>query len=87
MAKYKVKPGYCLHLPHQNFAQAGEEVDLNGELEQKVLETQGWKIEPAQPEPAAVKAQEAGAVPAPEAKEVPEPPKDRAVKKDEAQTK
>jgi len=43
MAKYQVKPGYCLHLPHQNFAQAEEEVDLNGELEPKVLETQGFQ--------------------------------------------
>jgi len=85
MATYRVKLGYCLHLPHGRFVHHGEEVDLNGELEQKVLETQGWKIELVQPEPAAVKAQ--NAAPAPETKEVPESPKDRAVKKDEAQTK
>jgi hypothetical protein len=87
MANYLVKPGYCLHLPPGRFVHPGEEVDLNGELEQKVLETQGWKIEPAQPEPAAVKPQKAGTAPVPETKEVPEPPKDRAVKKDKAQTK
>jgi hypothetical protein len=85
MTVYRVKPGYCLHLPHGRFAHPGEEVDLSGELEQKVLETQGWKIESVQPEPAAVKPQKAA--PAPKTKEVPEPPRDRAVKKDEAQTK
>jgi len=85
MATYRVKPGYCLHLPHGRFVHHGGEVDLNGELEQKVLGTQGWKIELVQPEPAAVKPQKAA--PAPETKEVPDPPRDRAVKKDEAQTK
>ena len=74
MAKYKVKPGYCLHLPYQAFAQAGEEVELGGDLEQEVLAGQGWKIEPVQAE------SEKG-----ETKEVNEPPKDRAIK--EAKTK
>jgi hypothetical protein len=85
MAIYRVKPGYCLHLPHGRFAHHGEEVDLSGELEQKVLRTQGWKVESVQPEPAAVKPQ--GAAPAPETKEIAGPPNNRAVKKDEAQTK
>jgi hypothetical protein len=46
MARYRVKPGYCLHLPHQAFAQAGEEVELSGETEKEILESQGWKIDP-----------------------------------------
>jgi hypothetical protein len=82
MTVYRVKPGYCLHLPHGRFAHPGEEVDLSGELEQKVLETQGWKVESVQPEPAAVKA-----APVPETKEIAGPPNNRAVKKDQAQTK
>ena len=51
MARYRVKPGYCLHLPHQAFAQSGEEVELAGDLEQEVLASQGWKIEPVLAEP------------------------------------
>ncbi|MBM4286902.1 MAG: hypothetical protein FJ135_01920 [Deltaproteobacteria bacterium] len=86
MAKYRVKPGYCLHLPHQNFVQAGEEADLNGELEKEILESQGWKIEPVNGEQPN-KANGPDPAPSPEAREVPEPPKDRAVKKDEAQAK
>jgi hypothetical protein len=74
MAKYRVKPGYCLHLPNHAFTQAGEEVDLAGDLEQDVLANQGWKIEPVPPESEKVKT-----------KEVTEPPKDRAIK--EAKTK
>jgi hypothetical protein len=73
VAKYRVKPGYCLHLPHQGFAQSGEEVDLAGGLEQEVLASQGWKIEPVQAEPDKGKG-----------KEVNEPPKDRAVKEAKA---
>ncbi len=87
MAKYLVKPGYCLHLPHGRFAQTGEAVDLEGELEQKILESQGWKIEAAGEEPQPAKANGPDPASAPETKEAQEPPKDRAVKKGEAETK
>lgn len=81
MAKYLVKPGYCLHLPHGRFAQAGEEVDLGGEMEKEVLEGQGWKVEPVDADAGKGKPKDTP----PEAKEVTEPPQDRAVK--EAKTK
>ena len=80
MAKYLVKPGYCLHLPHGCFAHPKEEVELSGDVEKEVLKGQGWKVmpmakpakEPKQPEP---KESEG-----PEKKEVSGPPQDRAVK-------
>ena len=50
MARYRVRPGYCLHLPHQAFAQAGEEVDLGGDMEKEILESQGCKIDPCNAE-------------------------------------
>jgi hypothetical protein len=80
MAKYKVKPGYCLHLPYQAFAQSGEEVELAGDLEQEVLAGQGWKIEPFSAEPDNEKPKDTG----PEEKKVDEPPKDRAIKEAKA---
>jgi hypothetical protein len=43
---YVVKPGYCLHLPYQRFKYSGETVDLSGDLEKKILESQRWKLEP-----------------------------------------
>lgn len=70
MARYLVKRGYCLHLPHGRYAHPGEEVDLAGELEREVLEQQGWKVELVQPQPAA-----------PEEREVDEPPRNRTIKK------
>ena len=76
MARYRVKPGYCLHLPHQAFAQSGEEVELAGDLEQEVLAGQGWKIEPVLAEPDKEKE--------PTGREVNEPPKDRAIKEAKA---
>ncbi|MBM4287556.1 MAG: hypothetical protein FJ135_05315 [Deltaproteobacteria bacterium] len=80
MARYRVRPGYCLHLPHQAFAQAGEEVELSGELEKEIIESQGWKIDPVN----------AGIDPGkpkdtrPDEKEVTEPPQDRAIKEAKA---
>jgi len=74
MAKYMVKPGYCLHLPRNVFVHPGEEVELSGDLEKEVLEKQSWKVE-CVPEPATE---------ATEAREIPEPPKDRAVKEAKA---
>lgn len=76
MTLYRVRYGYCLHLPHQAFAHAGEEVELSGGLEQEVLESQGWKIEPVSAEPDRGKTTDSG----PEPKKVTEPPQDRAVK-------
>ena len=80
MAKYLVKPGYCLHLPHGCFAHPGEEVELSGDLEKDVLKVQDWKVmpmakpakEPKQPEEYEQKG--------PEDREVAGPPQDRAVK-------
>jgi hypothetical protein len=83
MAKYRVKPGYCLHLPHQVFVQAGEEVDLGGDLEKEILESQGWKIDPVNAGIDTGKPKDNG----PEEKEVSEPPQDRAIKPKEVLTK
>jgi hypothetical protein len=58
-----------LHLPHQAFAQAGEEVELSSNLEQDILASQGWKIEAVLAEPDKGKT-----------KEINEPPKDRTIK-------
>lgn len=76
MARYRVKPGYCLHLPNQAFGQSGEEVELNGDLEQEVLASQGWKIEPVPEGAAKGQPHETGQV----EREVRRPPKDRAIK-------
>lgn len=76
MAKYKVKPGYCLHLPHERFVHPWEEVELSGELEKEVLEKQGWKVELVEPsikEKAVVEPAEAGSLE--------EPPQNRAIKR------
>lgn len=81
MAKYRVKPGYCLHLPNQAFHQSGEELDLVGDLEQEVLASQGWKIEPVLAGADKGQPHETGQV----EREVSKPPKDRAIK--EAKTK
>jgi hypothetical protein len=88
MAKYLVRPGYCLHLPHGCFAHPGEEVELSEDLEKKVLEGQGWKVmpmakpakEPKQPEPQDLEDSEPKEPEKPEDKEVAGPPRDRAVK-------
>jgi hypothetical protein len=69
MAKYKVKPGYCLHLPHARFGHPGE---------MEVLQNQGWKVEPVADEIP---------LPEPEKKAPKGPPKDRAVKPTEAETR
>ena len=78
MAKYKVKPGYCLHLPQARFGQPGEVLDLSGDLEMEVLQNQGWKVE--------VVADELP-ITEPEKKAPKGPPKDRAVKAVEAETR
>ena len=80
MARYRVKPGYCLHLPHQAFAQAGEEVELSSETEKEILESQGWKIDLCNADAGKDKPKDNG----PEEKEVTEPPQDRAVKEAKA---
>jgi hypothetical protein len=80
MARYRVKPGYCLHLPHQAFAQAGEEVELTSDLEQEIMASQGWKIDPVNADGDKGKPKDTG----PEEKEVTEPPQDRAIKETKA---
>lgn len=77
MAKYKVKPGYCLHLPHGRFAHPWEEVELSGELEKKVLEKQGWKVELVT-EPLIKEEKESEPA---EAEALEKPPQDRAIKR------
>jgi hypothetical protein len=78
MAKYQIRPGYCLHLPNNTFANPGEEVDLSGDLELEVLKNQGWKVEPVVKEIP---------LPEPEKKAPKGPPKDRAVKPTEVETR
>ena len=79
MATYRVKSGYCLHLPNQVMKQSGEEAELNGDLEKDIMDNQGWKVEPVPtPERKA---------PEPAVKAAAQPPPDRAMKKDEAKTK
>jgi hypothetical protein len=80
MARYRVRPGYCLHLPHQAFAQAGEEVDLGDDLEKEIIESQGWKIDLVNADFGKDKPKDNG----PEEKEVTEPPQDRAIKEAKA---
>jgi hypothetical protein len=80
MARYKVKPGYCLHLPHQAFAQAGEEVELSSDLEKEIIASQGWKIDPVNAGTDTGKPKDTG----PEEKEMTEPPQDRAIKEAKA---
>jgi len=72
MATYRVKPGYCLHLPNQVVKHPGEELELAGDLEKDIMDNQGWKVEPVPP------AEPKG--PEPEVKEAAQPPQDRAVK-------
>ncbi|MBW1953956.1 MAG: hypothetical protein JRI66_12910 [Deltaproteobacteria bacterium] len=91
MPKYRVKPGYCLHLPYGRFAHPGEEVELSGQVEAEILAQQGWKVqkvmEPPVQEPQSKPEPEAEAEtePEPEAEAeteaVEKPPKDRAVKR------
>ena len=83
MSKYRIRPGYCLHLPNHAFAHPGEEVDLSGDLEQEVLGNQGWKVYPAPSEPDLDLPKVSG----PEAQEVDKPPKDRAIKKAKVDTR
>jgi hypothetical protein len=83
MAKYLVKPGYCLHLPHGCFAHAGKEVELSGDLEKDVLKGQGWKVMPmTKPGKETKKPEESEPKEpkGPEDREVAGPPQDRAVK-------
>ncbi len=79
MGRYRVKPGYCLHLPNRCFVHPGEEVELSGELERDVLAYQGWKVEPVLSDRPAAEEQEPTQEPV-EIKAMDKPPKDRAVK-------
>jgi hypothetical protein len=81
--QYRVRNDYVVHLGKGNVVKSGEVFEPTP----KVLEEQGWKLEPVNGEKPPVKSKEPDLAPAPETKEVPEPPKDRAMKKDEAQTK
>lgn len=79
MGRYRVKPGYCLHLPNRWFVHPGEEVELTGGLEQDVLTYQGWKVEPVLSGQATGDGQEAVQELA-EPKGLDKPPRDRAVR-------
>jgi len=79
MATYRVKSGYCLHLPNLVVKHSGEEVELTGEVEKDIMDNQGWKVERVQ---AAERK-----MPEPAGKAAAQPPQDRALKKDEAKTK
>jgi hypothetical protein len=81
--QYRVRDNYVVHLGKGNVLKSGEVFEPTP----KVLEEQGWKLEPVNGEAPTAKAKEPDPAPAPETKEVPEPPKDRAMKKDEGQTK
>jgi len=81
--QYRVRDEYVVHLGKGNVLKAGEVFEPTP----KVLEEQGWKIEPVNGEPQPGKTKGPDPAPTPETKEVPEPPKDRTMKKDEAQTK
>jgi hypothetical protein len=81
--QYRVRDDYVVHLGKGNVLKAGEVFEPTP----KVLEEQGWKLEPVNGEPQAGNTKAPDPAPVPETKEVPEPPKDRAMKKDEAQTK
>ncbi len=70
MARYKVKNGYCLHLPNGKFFMGGSVVDLDPETETRMLAEQGWKIEAIHE-----------TKPQPQTKDIDKPPVDRAIKK------
>jgi hypothetical protein len=81
--QYRVRDDYVVHLGKGNVLKSGEVFEPTP----KVLKEQGWKLEPVNGEPQPGKTKDPDPAPSPETKEVPEPPKDRAMKKDEAQTK
>jgi len=81
--QYRVRNDYVVHLGKGNVVKSGEVFEPTP----KVLEEQGWKLEPVNGEQPPAKTNGPGPASSPETKEVPEPPKDRAMKKDEAQTK
>lgn len=81
--QYRVRDEYVVHLGKGNVLKAGEVFEPTP----KVLAEQGWKIEPVGDESQPGKSDKPDPAAKPETKEVPEPPKDRAMKKDEAQTK
>jgi hypothetical protein len=65
MTLYRVREGYVVHLENRQTLSHGTIF----EPDQKVLESQGWKVEPVQEEPK------------PETKDVEAPPRDRMIKK------
>jgi hypothetical protein len=71
MALYRVREGYVVHLENSKTLSQGAVF----EPDQKVLDSQGWKIEPVKEvEPLPEK-------PNPVTKEVEAPPQDRMIKK------
>jgi len=65
MTLYRVREGYVVHLGNRQTLSPGTIF----EPDQKVLESQGWKVEPVQEEPKPV------------TKDVEAPPQDRMIKK------
>ena len=71
MTLYRVREGYVVHLENRQTLSPGTIF----EPDQKVLESQGWKIEPVKEvEPVQEK-------PKPETKDMEAPPRDRMIKK------
>ena len=65
MTLYRVREGYVVHLGNRQTLSPGTIF----EPDQKILESQGWKVEPVQEEPKPV------------TRDVEAPPQDRMVKK------
>jgi hypothetical protein len=80
--KYQVRNGYAVHSPDGKVYEEGEIFEPS----EQVLADQSWKIEPVKEEEAPAEDADSKLEPE-EAKEVPEPPQDRAIKKNGAQTK
>lgn len=71
MASYRVREGYVVHLGVGRILSSGTVF----EPDQKVLEGQGWKIEPVK------EAEPVPENPQPATKDVEAPPQDRMIKK------
>lgn len=79
MALYRVREGYVVHLENSKTLSPGTVF----EPDQEVLDSQGWKIEPAREAPPVQEKEPEK----PETKEVTGAPQDRAMKKEGVKTK
>ncbi len=84
MALHRVRHDYTVHLGPGRTLGPGEVFEPSAE----VLEKQGYKLDRLpEPEPEKEKKSEVRLAPEPATKEVPKPPKDRAIKAGETETK